>query len=104
MAINLSISDSARRGGDLGWINENLISKKLLSPIANTPVGNISEPILLPNGILIFQVRNKRKVEKNINLEKTKNELVNSEKERILNMHSSSHYSNVRRSISVKFF
>ena len=104
VAINLSISDSARRGGDLGWINENLISKKLLSPIANTPVGNISEPILLPNGILIFQVRNKRKVEKNINLEKTKNELVNSEKERILNMHSSSHYSNVRRSISIKFF
>ena len=104
VAISLSISDSARRGGDLGWINENLISKKLLSPIANTPVGNISEPILLPNGILIFKVRNKRKVEKNINLEKTKNELVNSEKERILNMHSSSHYSNVRRSISVKFF
>ena len=103
-AISLSISDSARRGGDLGWINENLISKKFLSPIANTPVGNISEPILLPNGILIFKVRNKRKVEKNINLEKTKNELVNSEKERILNMHSSSHYSNVRRSISVKFF
>ena len=104
MALSLSISDSARRGGDLGWINENLISKKLLSPIANTPVGNISEPILLPNNILIFQVRNKRKVEKNINLEKTKNELVNFEKERILNMHSSSHYSNVRRSISVKFF
>ena len=104
VAISLSISDSARRGGDLGWINENLISKKLLSTITNTPVGNISEPILLPNGILIFQVRNKRKVEKNINLEKTKNELVNSEKERILNMHSSSHYSNVRRSISVKFF
>ena len=104
VAISLSISDSARRGGDLGWINENLISKKLLSPIANTPVGNISEPILLPNGILIVKIRNKRKVEKNINLEKTKNELVNSEKERILNMHSSSHYSNVRRSISVKFF
>ena len=104
VAINLSISDSASRSGDLGWISENLISKKLLSSIANTTVGNISNPILLPNGILIFKVRDKRKVEKNINLEDTKNALVNSEKERILNMHSSAHYNNLRRSISVKFF
>jgi len=103
-AISLSISDSATRSGDLGWINENLISKKLKSVITNTPVGNISEPILLPNGILVFKVRNKRKVERNIDLEEVKNELVNSEKTRILNMHSSSHYNNLRRSISIKFF
>ena len=104
VAVSLSISDSATRNGDLGWINENIISKKLLFAIANTPVGNISKPILLPNAILIFKIRDKRKIEKNINLEETKNALVNSEKERILNMHSSSHYNNLRRSISIKFF
>ena len=104
VAISLSISDSASRGGNLGWIKENLISKKLLSIIANTPLGNISEPILLPRGILIFKVRNKRKIEKNINIEETKNELVNSEKTKILNMHSSAHYNNIRSSVSVKFF
>ena len=104
VAVSLSISDSATRSGDLGWINENIISKKLLSAIANTPVGNISKPILLPNAILIFKIRDKRKIEKNVNLEEAKNVLVNSEKERILNMHSSSHYNNLRRSISIKFF
>ena len=104
VAVSLSISDSATRNGDLGWVNENIISKKLLSTIANTPVGNISKPILLPNAILIFKIRDKRKIEKNINLEEVKNALVNAEKERILNMHSSSHYSNLTRSISIKFF
>jgi len=104
VAASLSISDSATRGGDLGWISENLISKKLKSVIAGTSVGNISKPILLPNGILIFKVRNKRKIERKINMEEIKNELVNSEKTKILNMHSSSHYSNLRRSITVKFF
>ena len=104
VAISLSISDSASRGGNLGWIKENLISKKLLSILVNTPLGNISEPILLPRGILIFKVRNKRKIEKNINIEETKNELVNSEKTKILNMHSSAHYNNIRSSVSVKFF
>ena len=104
VAVSLSISDSATRSGDLGWVNENIISKKLLFAIANTPVGNISEPILLPNAILIFKIRDKRKIKKNINLEEAKNVLVNSEKERILNMHSSSHYNNLKRSISIKFF
>ena len=104
VAMNLSISDSAARNGDLGWINENQISKKLHTVITNTPVGKISEPILLRDGILIFEVRNKRKVKRNMNLEKIKNELVNSEKTRILNMHSLSHYNNLRRSIAVKFF
>ena len=104
VAASLSISDSATRSGNLGWINENAISRKLLSAIVNTPVGNISKPILLPNGILIFKVRDKRKIEQSINLEEAKNALVNSEKERILNMHSSSHYNNLRRSISIKFF
>ena len=104
VAISLSIANSATRGGDLGWISENVISKKLLSVIRNTSVGSVSNPVILPNGILIFKVRNKRKVEKEINLEETKNALVNSEKERILNMHSASHYNNLRREISIKFF
>ena len=104
VAVSLSISNSGPRGGDLGWINENIISKKLLSTIKNTDIGQISKPVILPNGILVFKVRNKRIIEKEINLEEAKNQLVNSEKERILNMHSSSHYNNLRRSISIKFF
>ena len=43
-------------------------------------------------------------IKRNINLEEAKDELVNNEKTRILNMHASSHYNNLRRSISVRFF
>ena len=101
VAISLSISKTAMKGGDLGWLNENVISKKYLSQITKTPIGNISEPILLPEGILIFKVRDKRKIDRNI--EEEKNQLVNSEKTKILNMHSSSHYDKLKRSINVKF-
>ena len=38
------------------------------------------------------------------NLEEEKNQLVNSEKTKILNMHSSAHYNNIRSSVSIKFF
>jgi len=105
VAMDLSISDSATRKGDLGWVSENIISMKLKSTIQNTPIGNISEPIILPNkGILVFKVRDKRKVEKKLNLEETKNQLVKSEKMKILNMHSSSHYDKLRRSVAIKYF
>ena len=103
VAKKLSISETAVKGGDLGWVNENSIARKIKREIINTPMGEISSPILLPEGILIFKVRNKRKVETKLNLETKKNELVKMEKIKILNMHSLSHYDKVRRSVSIKF-
>ena len=103
VAMSSSISESSIKGGDLGWLNENIISKKIKKTIVNTPVGSLSGPILLPEGILIFNVRDKREVKNNLSLEETKNQLVYSEKIRMLNMHSSSHYDKLRRTISIKF-
>ena len=104
VAMNLSISETALKGGNLGWISENVISKKIKSQIINTPVGNISEPIFLPEGILFFKLRDKKVSKKFIDLENAKNELVNAEKTKILNMHSLSHYDNLRRSITINYY
>ena len=104
VAINLSISETALKGGNLGWISENLISETFKSKIINTPVGNISEPIILPEGILFFKVRDKRKIKKFTNLEDAKNELVRAEKTKILRMHALSHFENIRKSISINYY
>ena len=104
VAMDLSISESAIKGGNLGWLNENELSKKFKNIIANTPVGSLSKPILLPEGILIFKVRNKRTIERSLDLEKEKNQLVHSEKTKILNMYSLSHYDKLRRSVVIHFY
>ena len=104
VAMDLSISESAIKGGNLGWLNENELSKKLKNIIANTLVGSLSKPILLPEGILIFKVRNKRTIERSLNLEQEKNQLVHSEKTKILNMYSLSHYDKLRRSVVIHFY
>jgi len=101
IAMDFSISETASKGGDLGWLNENIISKDYRSKISETSVGNISEPISVPEGILVFKVRDKRNIERD--LEKEKNQLVNFEKTKILRMHSSSHYDKLKRSTSIKF-
>ena len=103
VAKQLSISESALNGGDLGWLNENSISSKIKSEIVNTPVGQLSKPIVLSNGILIFQIRNKRKIDHNLSLEEQKNKLVNFKKIKILKMHSLTHYDKVRRTIAIQF-
>ena len=103
VAKEISISESALKGGDLGWINEDIISENIRSKLIATTIGNISSPIILPNGVLIFKLRDKRKIDNNISLEEIKNKLINAEKTRILNMHSISHYDKVLRSISIKY-
>ena len=104
VAMNLSISETALKGGNLGWINENVLTKKFQSIIINTPVGKISEPVLLPQGILLFKVRNKKQLEKSQTLEETKNKIVDAEKTKILNMFSLSHYDKLRRTISINYY
>ena len=104
VAMNLSISETSIKGGDLGWLSENVISEKIKSKIINTKTGELSEPILLPEGILIFLVKNKRKLDNMINLEDAKNQLVKAEKNKILTMHSLSHYDTLKRSVSINYY
>ena len=103
VAINFSISETSLKGGNLGWISENLITDNFKSKIINTPVGEISEPVILPEGIVIFKVRDKRKTKKNKNLVEVKNQLISAEKSKILNMYSLSHYDNLRRTITINY-
>jgi len=104
VAKNLSISKSSMNEGDLGWLDENTISRELKSIISNTVLGDVSKPMILPNGIVFFKIRDKRKIEKNINLEDAKKEIIYSEKLKILNMYSISHYNNLKKTVTVKFF
>ena len=69
-------NQNGTKGGDLGWVNENVLSENIKSILINTPVGSISEHIVLPQGILIFKIRDKRKVDRNLSLEQMKNQLV----------------------------
>ncbi len=103
-AMEVSISETSINGGDLGWVSENIITQEFRSQIFNTPVGQVSKPIFLPEGILIFKIRDKRKTEKFLNLDEAKNQLVNAEKQKILTMHSIAHYDSLRRSITVKYY
>lgn len=104
VAMEKSISDSSINGGDLGWISENLISDEFRSKIINTKIGEISDPVLLPEGIVFFKVRDKKTSEKVVNLEDARRQIIDSEKKKILNMYSLSHYDTLRRTIAINYY
>ena len=103
VAINLSISETSDKGGDLGWISDKTISDELKTKIQSTPKGEVSEPILLKEGILFFLARDKRLLTKTDELEKRKSRLVQIEKAKILRMFSLSHYDTIKRSTAIKY-
>tara|TARA_Y100000590_G_scaffold457362_1_gene609837 strand:- start:11404 stop:12324 length:921 start_codon:yes stop_codon:yes gene_type:complete len=100
-ARDLSISNSAKDGGNIGWIKENKLSKKIYENIKNLKNGEIGKPILIDDTVIFI----KKNDEKNIStdLETIKKNVVRREKMKKLEMFSNSHYSNLERRIKVKF-
>ncbi len=58
----------------------------------------------MPEGILLFKIRDKKQLEESQSLEETKNKIVDAEKTKILNMFSLSHYDKLRRTISINYY
>ena len=49
-ALLHSVSETKSLGGDLGWIEENSIDKKLSIKLKNLKVGEFTQPIVIPGG------------------------------------------------------
>ena len=92
-----SISDSAKIGGEIGWINENLINTKIKKNIDTLQIGEISQPIILPNGILILQIINIKNSEMKIDIEVEYNKAINFEKNRQLNQFSIIYFNKIKK-------
>jgi peptidyl-prolyl cis-trans isomerase SurA len=60
LARQVSAAASAENGGDLGWVPLRAITPDLRDRITALPVGQVSDPIVSPAGVHIFQVREQR--------------------------------------------
>lgn len=100
-AAIFSISDSSKNGGNLGWISENSIDKKFLNEIKKIKVGQYTQPILIPSGFLIIQVKAEKEVEKKIDVEKEFNLRVRSLQNQQLNQYSNIYFKKIKKNILI---
>tara|TARA_B100000902_G_scaffold153649_1_gene150177 strand:- start:79 stop:1029 length:951 start_codon:yes stop_codon:yes gene_type:complete len=62
-ALIHSISETAKRGGKIGWIEKNSLNKLLKNKLTKLQIGEYTDPILTPSGYLIVLLENKKQNE-----------------------------------------
>ncbi len=96
-----SISDTAKNGGELGWINESLINKNILIKLNNIGSGDFSEPIVVPGGFLILKIEDKRIVQKKGNLEEEIEKILSEKRNQQLNQFSNIYFNKIKKNLSI---
>ena len=96
-----SISNSAKNGGLIGWINELQVSKIINENVNKLSIEDISEPIKIGNAYIIIKLNDKKEITSNIDINKELEKLINSERNRQLNNFSSVFYKRLKKNIEI---
>jgi peptidyl-prolyl cis-trans isomerase SurA len=98
-AAMYSFSESAKIGGDIGWINENSLNNNIRKNISNLKVGEFTKPIILSNGILILKLINTKNSETTIDIKNELKKAINYERNRQLNQYSKIYYNKIKKNL-----
>ena len=91
-----SISSSAKFGGDLSWVEEKNLSKKLSVILSTLTVGNHTKPIQLGNKFLILNLNEIKNEKIKIDKEEELNKMILYEKNRQLEQFSKIYYDKIK--------
>ncbi|MDC0926723.1 peptidylprolyl isomerase [Candidatus Pelagibacter ubique] len=98
-AATYSFSDSAKIGGDIGWINENSLNNNIRKNISSLKVGEFTKPIILSNGILILKLMDIKNSETAIDIENELKKAIDYERNRQLNQYSKIYYNKIKKNL-----
>ena len=101
-AILYSISESAKLGGKIGWINENQISKKIFDEINILNIGEYSKIINTAGGNIILKLNDKKKEIAKINREDEIKKLINFKRNQLFTEYSIIFYKQLENKAYVK--
>lgn len=87
-AILYSISESAKLGGLIGWVNENQISKKIVNQINKINIGEYSEIINTAGGNIILKLNDKKEEKIEINRQEEITKLIRFKKNQLFSQYS----------------
>jgi len=100
-ALKFSISETAKSGGELNWINENSLNIKIKKLLSKIQKNEFTNPITLPGGFLILKINDIKvtKIEKNINQELKK--LITETKNNQLNQFSLMYFNRIKEDLEI---
>ena len=103
-AFNFSISDTSSIGGELGWIKENVLNKKIKNELKNINNGEYTNPITIPGGFLILYRDNSREIKNNLDINNEIKNIIDRKTNDQLNRFSNIYLKKLRKNIQVDEF
>ena len=97
-----SISETASRGGKIGWMDKNSLNKLLANKLSKLNIGDYTDPILTPSGYLIVKLENKKDNEvSEENIEKKIERLVKIKTNQQLNQFSNIYLNKLKKDVVI---
>ena len=100
-ALAYSISDTANKGGNLGWISESILSEQIYKKIKKLKIGEHTKPILVPGGFLILKLLDFKEVNKEFDIENEVKKIVKEKTNQQLNRFSNIYFNKVKKDIVI---
>tara|TARA_A100001015_G_scaffold62041_1_gene68426 strand:- start:770 stop:1699 length:930 start_codon:yes stop_codon:yes gene_type:complete len=100
-ALVYSISNTANKGGNLGWISESILSEQIYKKIKKLKIGEHTKPILVPGGFLILKLLDFKEVYKEFDIENEVKKIVKEKKNQQLNRFSNIYFNKVKKDIVI---
>ena len=92
-----SISNTAKLGGKIGWVNENQLSKIIKKNIQNLNVGEYTNLITIPGGLLILNIDEKKIIKEKLDYNEELKKRIIYEKNKQLDQFSKIYFSKIKK-------
>ena len=103
-ALVYSISDTANKGGKLGWVKESILTKNIFNELKKLKIGEHTNPILVPGGFLILKLINLRQVSKDFDLNEEVKKIINEKTNQQLNRFSNIYFNKIQKDVKINEF
>ena len=100
-ALIYSISETSTSGGNIGWVSENSINKKILKKITEINNNSFTNPLVIPGGYLILKVNEKRITEKDNKLEDELKKIIEIKTNEQLNQFSNIFLNKIKKDVVI---
>ena len=98
-----NISNSSKNNsGEIGWVNENSLNFEIREILKTLNINDHTKPITIPGGFLILKINDIKFVEnKDINIDKKLNEIIQMKRNEQLNNHSNIYFNKIKKEFKI---
>ncbi len=96
-----SKSNTVSNNGSIGWINENSLNKNIRSKISSLKIDQHTKPITIPGGFLILALKDKRIINKEINVNEEVEKLIRYRTNKQYNQFSNIYFKRIEKDIAI---